>query len=361
MSPDRRYLWIAVAVVTGVAVLLLLAPRVREELAPEPEGALVAVAVGDSPMARVGRTAIASGESFRLHAVLTATDRQGEPIYYTEAERMEVDGVEVPVERLRRWDRPGRVVVLWFTVEGYRPFLEVGSDEPFDSYRFEEVLRPEWGRGWTIAGSVTPRNHSLARGFEPSREVPFGTARYHVRIERFARDADPAPAARYRSPTGADLVAGGPLPSSVEMTLEGVLAGPSAVFGLPHFEPTEGAPREMLRRLADWYRRDLVFSRPLVLSQMLAERDLTWGELTWSPLDLAERPIFEPAGVGDLLRSGERIVVIYRDVGEVGRLDYDDLCFDFLQNAAVRPLREVFTGGGVLEWADLAIAEERGD
>ncbi|MDX1644651.1 MAG: hypothetical protein R3244_09870, partial [Thermoanaerobaculia bacterium] len=171
----------------------------------------------------------------------------------------------------------------------------------------------------------------------------------------------PAPAARYRSPTGADLVAGGPLPSSVVMTLDGGLARPSAVFGLPHFEPTESAPRQTLRRLADWYRRDLVFSRLLVLSEMLDDLDLAWGDLVWSPLDLTERPAFEPAGVGDLLRSGERIVVIYRDRGEVGRLDYDDLCLDFVQNAAVRPLREVFTGGGVLEWADLAIAEQRGE
>lgn len=360
MSAERRYLWIAVAVVVLVAILILLAPRVREQLAPEPRGALVAVGTSDSAVATVGRTVLESGRPFRLYAVLTAVGRDGEPIYYTEAEALEIEGVVVPADRLRRWNRAGKLVVLWFTIEGYRPFVELDSLGQLESYRFEEVLRPEWGRGWTIAGSVTPRNHSLARSLGPGEELPFGTARYHVRIERLASTGGPTPVARYRSPTGADLLADGPLPTSVVMRLGDTLARPSAVFGLPHFESAETASRDLLRRLGGWYRRDLAFSRLLVLSEVLKDSGLAWRDLVWRPIELADRPAFRSAGSGDLLRSGERIVVIYRDRGEIGRLDYDDLCLDFVENAAVRPLREVFTGGGVLEWADLVTSEQKG-
>lgn len=353
MSPERRYLWVAVAVVVVATLVLVLTPRVREELAPEPRHALVAVSVGSSPVARVGRVELASGERFELHAVLVAETGDGETVYYTEAEGLEIDGETVPAGRLRRWDRPGRVVVLWFTVEGYRPFVEIESLEQLDDYRFEVAFRPDWGRGWTIAGSVTPRNHSLARGPLPEAELPFGTARYHVRIERYSRSGEPMPVARYSSPAGEAVIGGSSSPTRVVMRLPGALGRPSAVFGLPQLEPGGAAPRPLMRRLAEWYRGEIAFSRLLVLSGMLADRGLAWPDLDWAPLDLAEAPAFAAAGAGDLLRSGERIVVIYRDRGEEGRLDYEDLCIDFAESAAVRPLGEVFTGGGVVDWADL--------
>ena len=53
---------------------------------------------------------------------------------------------------------------------------------------------------------------------------------------------------------------------------------------------------------------------------------------------------------GDLLRAGERLVVLYEDRGTFGVLDAADLCFDFFKGAAVRRLDEVFSGDGLLEW-----------
>lgn len=344
------------AVVVVAIATVLLVPRVREELAPEPQRALVAVSTPGSPVARVGRVELAADDEFTLHAVLVAVGRDGEPIYYTEAEQLEIDGARVASDRIRRWDRDGHIAVLWFTLEGYRPFVEIESPEQLEGYRYEAVFRPQWGRGWTIAGSVTPSNHSLARGVDPEVELPFGTARYQVRIERYRQRGDPAPVARYSSPGAERVLEGSPEPTLVVRSLAGGLARPSAAFGLPHLEPAATLERSAVRRLTDWYRREIAFSRLLVLGRMLADRGLAWSDLGWEPIDLAERPSFEPAGVGDLLRSGERIVVIYRDRGEAGRLDYDDLCFDFVENAAIRPLREVFVGGGVLEWADLEAA-----
>ena len=50
----------------------------------------------------------------------------------------------------------------------------------------------------------------------------------------------------------------------------------------------------------------------------------------------------QPVTPGDLVRVGDRIVVLYSDRGEPGVVDYDDLCFDFVQGAEVRSLGDVF-------------------
>jgi hypothetical protein len=62
------------------------------------------------------------------------------------------------------------------------------------------------------------------------------------------------------------------------------------------------------------------------------------------------------AGVaaGDLLRVGNRVVVVYRDDGTPGRLDGADLCFDYLEGPAVERLESVFSVGGLVEWASWA-------
>ena len=65
--------------------------------------------------------------------------------------------------------------------------------------------------------------------------------------------------------------------------------------------------------------------------------------------------VLEAAGVaaGDLLQGGSRIVVLFRDQGEPGRLDRADLVFDYFKGARVRRLDDVFheEGGLVLDWA----------
>lgn len=353
MRSERRYLWVACGAVVLVALSLFLLPRLREEFAPEPRSALVAVEIEGSGVGEVGRVRIDSGQRFALRAVLVAMDRQGEPVYYTEAPALRIRGEEVDPSRCRAWDRAGEMAVLWFTVEGFRPFMELETVEELDDFRWEESFRPEWGRGWTISGSVAPRNSALARGFEAGQEIPFGTARYHVRIERYFRRGDPVPLARYRSPGAGQVSEGEEGPTSVVATLSGALRRVSAVFGLSHLEPAAGARPGLLSQLTRWYGDGLAFSRLLVLDGLLEDRHLTWSQLRWSSVDLALKPPWQAIGSGDLLRSGGRIVVLYADRGEEGRLDYDDLCFDLAESAAVRRLGEIFTGGGVLEWSDL--------
>ncbi len=365
MAPERRYLWLAIGVVTLISVGLLVVPRLREEFAPEPVSALVAVEIVGSGVAATGAVRVAAGERFLLHAVLVAADRKGEPVYYSPAPALRIAGEPVAPDRLRAWDRRGEIAVLWFTVEGFRPFARVETVERLADFRFEESFRPEWGRGWTIPGSVTPRNHALARGFEPDQDVPFGTARYHVRIEKYFRAGDPAPLARYRSPGAATVFDGEAGPTRVQASLPGALARVSTVFGTPQLEPAANAPPAVLRELSTWYARSLAFSRLLVLGGLLEDRGLAWSDLDWQSVEVDLEPVWGAAGVegqigaGDLLRSGERIVVLYEDRGDRGRLDYEDLCFDLVESAAVRRLSEVFSGGGVLEWADSASEDTR--
>ncbi len=95
------------------------------------------------------------------------------------------------------------------------------------------------------------------------------------------------------------------------------------------------------------------FTRLLVLGGLLEDRGLRWQDLTWEPVEPALEPELGAIGPGDFLRSGERVVVFWKDAGVEGRLDYDDLCFDLAESAAARRLGEIFTGGGVLDWSHL--------
>lgn len=361
MTLERRYLWIAVGIVVAVVVLMLVAPKVRDEFAPEPVSALVAVQVEGSDLAEVGRIEVTAGQRFTLHAVVVAEDRKGDPFYYTEAARLRVDGTDVDPSQLRPWNRSGEIAVLWFTLEGYRPFTEVASLEELERFRFEVAFRPDWGRGWTAAGTIEPRNHSLARSFEGSPPIEFGTARYHVRIEKYFRAGDPAPLARFRSAGWSEEGWDDGDPTMVVAKLGDGLERVSTVFGLPQLEPAEEASGQLLAPLVDLYRQELGFTRLLVLSGFLQDRQLTLPGLDWQSVDLEQAVEWGSLGRGDLLRSGERVVVLYEDRGELGRLDYEDSCFDFFESAAIRRLGDVFAGGGVLDWADLDAARQGGE
>lgn len=353
MSSERRYVWIATAVVALAVVVLFAVPKLREELAPEPRSALVAVQIDGEGTARVGQIELEAGRSFVLRAVLVAETRGGETVYYTEAPALEIDGQLIDPQRLRRWRDTERTIVLWFTVEGYRPFEQLESLDALAGFRWEEAFRPTWGRGWTVTGSVAPSNPNFARHAEGLPKVAVGSARYHARVERYFQVGDPAPIARYRSPGAVELLSDPNSVTGVVVRLPDTLAVASEAFGMSHLEPVPGSPRELSQAVAGLYAQHLAFSRPLLLGRILEVRGLDWPALEWESIDLQEGPAWGDISAGDLLRSGERVVVLFEDRGVSGRLDYADLCFDYVENAAVRSLGEVFKSGGVLDWADL--------
>jgi hypothetical protein len=298
---------------------------------------------------------LAGGTPFTLHAVLEARALGGGTVYFTDAPRLEIRGEEVPAEALRRWTKSEELRILWFTVEGLTPYFELSEAAELENFEFREFYRPEWPRTWSIPGELAP----FADKYDPQAleaQLPsFGTQRYHLRLEFFGPASEITPRLRLQSP-GADK-----LPDdetdfpTVVVSLPDVLAAPSRVFGLTQIEMLSPDLASVADRLTSWSAKQLAFSRLTVIKEMLSGAGVTYDDLDWREVDLESGPGWGGEGVsaGDFLRVGNRLVVLVEDLGEPAVLDYQDLCFDYHKGAKVQPLREVFAGKGLVEWAPL--------
>lgn len=355
MSNEQKILWSVVAGVLLLVVVLALSGGVEERLSPEPRAARVAVEVAGEGVARSGPVELAAGTPFSLHAVLEAVSWSGAPIYYTEAARLILDGQEVPPESLRPWTETEDIRILWFTVEGYSPFLQVSRPEDLDSFHFRELFRADWPRAWSIPGEIqnaAGRLQQQGLGVKPR----FGTQRFHVRIEIFGPESEISPRARFLSPRAEDLPDGFAEFPTVVAALPGNLSIPSRTFGLTQIEADPEILPTVAGRLAVWSSNLVAFSKLTVIRQMLDASRLSYDELLWQPVDLAAGPPWgaEGAAGGDLVRVGERLVILLEDRGTTGRLDHEDLCLDYDKGAKVQSIREVFVGEGLVEWARLS-------
>lgn len=353
MMDDKRVVWAIVGTIALVLAVIFLSEPVQRELRADPQRAFIAFEVEREGVARPGRLDLPAGTRFDIHAVLEARGRGGRTIYFTQAPGLEIDGVRVAPEDLRPWPGPEEIKILWFSVEGPRPFVEVGQGQAVDKLAFQAVFRPDWPRAWSIPGGIRPARE--AGGEEPRRES-FGTQRYQVRFELFSLSSALVPVATYDSLPASQVRSEVERYPTVTLHLPGLLELPSSVFGLTQLElapealPGQGAA---LRRL---FVDRLAFSRLALLRAMLDSADADWETIAWEAAELAAGPAWGEGAVeaGHLLRAGERVVVLYEDRGEPGRLDYDDLCLDYLEGARVRRLSEVFTGEGLVEWTRLA-------
>ena len=385
MASERRTLYLAFGFVLLLVAVLLLWPRVQEELAPDPETAWVAIQPEGSGEAVVGTVELEAGTAFQLHAVLESRARDGSPVYYTEAPALRLPDGPVSAESLRRWTRPQEIKVLWFTVEGAIPYLELEPGETLERFRMTEFLRPDWPRSWTVPGSLDPANDDPLVRSGARRDNPFGTQRFHVRVELYGRESRIVPEERYRSWDAGEVREHGDAFPTVVASLPGAIGPASSLFGLTQIDPppetekrledgagegAEGAEAaaEMLRGVRELTRRRLAFSRLTALRTVISGAGRTIGELEWRRISLdAGLPWSTPDGgsdggaaaeadiaAGDLLRVGDRMVILYRDQGRTGVLDRDDLCFDYALGAAVRALGDIFVGGGQVELASLS-------
>lgn len=359
---SKRIVRIVVVATVVFLALLVLWPRAKERLAPDPVRAHVAVRPAGAEAAVVGPVEVEPGVGFTLHAVLEAEARGGEGVYYTEAPALEIGGERVPAEALRRWDRPLVPKLFWFTVEGPAPYLELEAPENLDRFAFTEYFHPEWPTTWSVPGRLESRyDQNLARegggdgALAGSR--PFGTQRYQVRVELFEDEEDLTPAERFVSAGGDALPDGAPSFPTVYAAYPGAAGPASLAFGLTQIAPPDEVPPELRRRLTDLTERRLAFSRLALLRAVMAAAGTEPDALAWDEVDLTDGPSWgEDAPAverGDLLRAGGRVVVLYDDRGVEGTIDRRDLCFDYEQGAAVLPLAEVFVGEGLLELARL--------
>lgn len=346
MTRTGRLLWAAAAL---ALLLLLVWPLLRgaeQRRRLEPVAAWVAIERGDSGVAEVGPLALEAGEPFTLHAVLEG-HRGSQRVFFTDARRLRIAGVEIEGEDVQPWAGDLEARVLWFTVEPQAPVVRWEGDAPV--LRYQANFRSDWPRAWRAPGRVEPYRRRLMAADE-RLEGRFGTQHFQVRIELFGPQSEITPVHRVVSAGPDELLAAPESFPTATARLPGPLAPASAVFGLPQVVgDLDAAALEQARR---WQEAGLAFSLPVILRETAARAGGAWQDLAWSTIDLADGPAWGAGGVapGDLVRVAGRVVVLYRDEGEAGVLDGDDLCFDFQGGATVERLGEVFTGEGLVEW-----------
>ena len=360
MNLERK---VAVGVLVAfalVALVVLMSEEVEERVAPQPKRALIAVSTDDRAVARTGRSEIEPGESFTLHAVVEAVDWRGETVYYTEAEKLEVDGTLVDDDKVRPWDRAVEIRILWFTVEGFKPFLEVEDVSDLVGFHYKEFLRPSWPRTWSIPGSLKGSGDAGIRQEELGEEPRFGTQRYLVRVEIFGPQSRITPMQRLQSLEADSLPETADRFPTVVAAEKGRLDLATSLFGIPQIELQDPTRSDLQESLNAWTEPGLAFSRRQVLKEMIDRMGVAFDDLAWVDIDLSQGPTWGESGVskGDLLRVGERWVVLFEDRGEMGRIDRQDLCLDFDRGPRVSRVGDVFTGDGFIEWATPASLQE---
>ena len=373
--------WVVALIALGIVLVvaaLMLWPSVVERRAPEPVGAWVGIEVEGAGVAEVGPVAVPAGTLFTLHAVVEARTRDGGTLYYTEAPALAFGGERVDGDALRRWNRRVEARVLWFTVEGAVPHLELAPGQGPERFEMVELLRTDWPYAWAVPGRLEPANDAFLALPRAGGKRRFGTQRFQVRVELWD-DPDAAfPKQRLVSWGKAAL----PGKAAEFPTVTASLAGPagpgSAVFGLTQIEARPGADAELRDRLAELTARKVAFARVPLVGEVLAAAGVDTGAVPWRSVGLdGEVAWGSEAAPGDLLQVGGRIVVLYRDAAPVlqgagatpadgagsgdGRLDRDDLVFDYARGAAVRRLADVFAGnGGRVLWAPIGGAARPG-
>lgn len=353
---ENRTLWIVVGVLALGIGFIVLQPTLEDELSPTLETAWVAIAVDGADRAVVGPVEIEEGTAFTLHAVVQGTARNGDTVYYTEASGLELDGQVIPAEQLRRWDRSRPIKIRWYTVEGRWPYLPLAGDKGIETFRYESFLRSDWPLAWSIPGDIDPANddHLSADGGPPRPKI--GTQRYRTQLELYRMDDDLMPSQIVRSWDVEHLKQEVDRFPTVTVLAPDGAQEVSRFFGLTQLDPQGEASPELLRQIDELTRHRIAFSRATLLRALTEAAGTKFSDLEWSAVDLTGDLMWgEGAAPGDLLRVGDRLVILYRDVdgdGEndaaenVGRVDYGDWCFDLAQGLEVRALSDVFSGDG---------------
>lgn len=357
---NRTFLLILVGLGLLVAGIVLR-PKLAEQLAPRLTAVHVAIEPAGSGVARVGRVELTEGQAFQLRAVVEARRRNGDPVYYTDASRLQIGNEEIAAERLEPWSRNDIIKLRWFTVEGKTPYVRLSPGSGIDNFRMEEFARSDWPMAWTIPGEIDAANDNHFSGGKAAAQS-FGTQRYHLRFEIYAAEKDLVPIETLRSWGVSELRAEIERFPAVVVSVPGPTGPMSRVFGLTQLEPPADGDAALLSQIDELHRHGVAFSRFTLLRELVSSHNKLWQDLRWQTLSLAGDTAWRTAAgsadagvaAGDLLRVGDRVVVLYRDAGLPQKLDPEDLAFDFERGARLSPLREIFSGDGELEHHALA-------
>ena len=254
---------VGLAVLAAIGTLVLfffVSDEVEERVAPRPVRALVAIESATDGVARTGRAELEPGTSFTLHAVVEAVDWKQETVYYSEASRLIIDGRSIAPEDLRRWDRSDETRVLWFTVEGFKPYVEVGGQDDLDEFHYRENLQPSWPRSWSIPGSLKGSGDAAIRQAQLGDVARFGTQRYHVRVEVFGPRSRITPRERIQSLSADTLPEAADEFATVVVARPGRLRVPTSLFGVPQMELVMPADAQVRQSAQRWIEPGLVFT-----------------------------------------------------------------------------------------------------
>ncbi len=346
---SKRIWWIAGVVLLAVVAFRFI-PTIHNPLAPRPEAAYVTLRAAGDAVASDGKHELAAGRDFQLFAVVAAKTWTGSEVYFTDAPEVRLGGKEIPAQRLRRWP-DGRIVRLrWFSVEGSTPYVNVKQAKDLDRFSLIETFHPEWGNGWSVKGVIDPTLVQLDPA-SPLRPLPFGVQRYAVRVELFDAPGSLVPARRIESPGPSAFAGGEPNATRALAALPAPLALLSRSFGLTEIESAPDLPPALEKKIEEWKARGLVFARTRLLAEHVEDAGQSPAALVWRTLDLDKtHPVWgREAGPGDLLQVGSRVVVLYRDEGEPGRLDPRDLVFDLWKGLHIHRIADIFTSHDGLE------------
>ncbi len=358
MSNRSQVLCSAQLAALAVAACFAL-PGCRAVLGPpfEPTAALVAIQRPGSDVAHVGPVRFQTGDTIHLFAVLVGQEND-EPVYYTSATKLELPSGLVADDRLRPFpDRPIRC--LWQTIEGPAPFVRIGSLEQLKGLEFTNYSHPDWGLECKTTATITARQRETVAVPEDERRLAFGVQNYQVWVELLDQATDLVAQRTLRS-DGSDALFDEPGDfARAEMLLDGTLARASSVFGRTQLEWTDDLPLEGQTEILRLHQLGVTWSRLALLTELLG-RD-AGDHFDWQLTDFSGKLPFRDLGSadqgirpGDLMRVSDRVLVVFRDVGQVGVLDADDLGFDFDRGAVVRRLGDVFVGEGDVEWVSRA-------
>jgi hypothetical protein len=318
-----------------------------------PVAAHVAIELRDEGVARTGRIEVAPSTDFKIHAVLEARTEEGEVRYYSDVAGLELYGERVAPELVQSWDGPRFAQVLWLTLEAQRRYAEITSARQLEGFRFDGFARPEWGRGWIAEARMGLRSEELL-DVHAGSDVMFGTRFLQAWVELSDQRDAILPQERFKSPGPEVLLTDPERVTTLVIRSPGALGSAERVFGLSQLEPApelDESTREAIRSLHD---RGLAFNRIELLRDLTNDSGQPFSELDWSLVELGQgvrwgQDIFP----GDLLRAGDRWIVVFDDTQGDGLLDASDRCLDFDRGAGVENISEVFVGEGELQLARL--------
>ena len=205
MTREQKIYWSVVALIGLLVGGLMLSGPVEQQLAPEPVAAWVALQPEGSEVAQTGRIELSAGTGFELHAVLEAKDWSGKTVYFTEADRLVIEGEEIPADLLRALDPQRGAQNPLVHGGGVLAFLASKRPRARGVSSFREVFRSDWARAWSIPGDLQPSRERQEVRDMVTGLPRFGTQRFHVRIEMFGPKSSITPEVRLRSPQATDL------------------------------------------------------------------------------------------------------------------------------------------------------------